>query len=290
MAAEIRPLLAPDALSHPAFEPLRPWLGQLRGWPDLAALNMLAAAAPVPPVTASGLAVRFCIPETSAAGHYETRIFETGRVDTRPGNLHDLFNALAWIAFPRTKAAINARHVARLPREGRVRGPLRDLLTLVDEGGVIVACTEQTLPGFEALIRGFRWQALFWDGRNELLRDARFVLAGHSAYEKALSPYPGITCKALFIATPRERLGGPFAGLVDWLDVAASGWVASLPDDAAPRQMAPLPVFGYPGWLADSNGAEFYADRRWFRPGRTPAHAPGIAGKLESLGAHPDSV
>ncbi|MBS0336414.1 MAG: DUF3025 domain-containing protein [Proteobacteria bacterium] len=272
---------APQAWAHPAFEPLRPWLGQLAGWPDIARLNDLAASAPRPPVTASGRPVRFGAPEGAGAGHYEQRIFDTGLVGTRPGNLHDAFNALAWIAFPRLKAAINARHVARLPSEGPVRGPLRDLLTLVDEGGVIVACAPDALPGVEALIRDFRWQALFWDGRATLLRDARFVLAGHSAYEKALAPYPGITCKALFVPTPRARLEAPFPALVDWLDGEAAAWVAALPDDAAPRQMPPLPVFGFPGWLADSTRAEFYADRRWFRPGRAGRVQGGAAGKLE---------
>jgi len=278
---------APGAWAHPAFEPLRPWLGRLQDWPDIARLNDLAAAAPRPPLTASGKPVRFRPPDGSGAGHYEQRIFDTGLVGTRPGNLHDVFNALVWIAFPRLKAAINARHVARLPSEGPVRGPLRDLLTLVDEGGVIVACAPDALPEVETLIRDFRWQALFWDRRAALVRDTRFVLAGHSAYEKAMAPYPGITCKALFVPTPRERLEAPFSSLVDWLDGEAAVWLDALPDDAAPRRMPPLPVFGYPGWLPGSTHAGFYADRRWFRPGRVAALSPDGS---ESLGTRPNSV
>ena len=34
---------------------------------------------------------------------YEERAFLTGKIATRPGNTHDLFNALIWLAFPRTK-------------------------------------------------------------------------------------------------------------------------------------------------------------------------------------------
>lgn len=279
MAIALGTPAAPEAWRHPAFEPLRPWLQQLQASPDIARLNELAAASPRPPVTQSGQPVRFCTPEGSSAAHYERRIFETGQVSTRPGNLHDLFNALAWIAFPRLKAAINARHVARLEAEEGARSPLRDLLTLVDEGGVVVACTAEALPEVEGAIRDFRWQALFWDRRAGLLRDTRMLLVGHSAYEKALAPYPGITCKALFIRTPEALLAGPHAALVDWVEGEAAAWVDGLSEEARPRQMPPLPVFGYPGWLPDSTGPEFYADRRWFRPGR-----------VESLSTRSDSV
>lgn len=278
MAAALGVPAAPEAWRHPAFEPLRPWLAQLGDWPGLARLNELAAASPRPPVTHSGRPVRFCLPEGSGAAHYERRIFDTGLVSTRPGNLHDIFNALAWIAFPRLKAAINARHVARLPDEDGARSPLRDLLTLVDEGGVVVACTGEALPGVEGAVRDFRWQELFWERRDRLLHDTRIVLVGHSAYEKALAPYAGITCKALFIKAPMALLEGPSADLADWVDGESAAWVEALPEDARPRQMPPLPVFGYPGWLPDSTGPGFYADRRWFRPGRaeslsTPANS-----------------
>jgi hypothetical protein len=268
MAAEIAGLLSAEALLHPAFDPLRPWLRGLSDHPKIADLNALAAETARPPVTATGHRVVFW-EALAAAGHYEQKIFDTGVVDTRPDNLHDLFNGLAWLAFPQTKAAINARHVERIAIEGelrgRARGPLRDLLTLVDEGGVIVACEENALPGIETLIREFRWRELFWDRRIDLLSDVRFVLTGHNAYEKALAPYPGITCKAIFVATPIERIKGSLPALVAWLDGQAAAWIKALPDDAKPRQMAPLPVFGYPGWLAQSTDAAFYADRRWFR-------------------------
>src|SRR6185369_16083506 len=166
----------------------------------------------------SGYPVRFCSPPASGEGHYEQRIFDTGLVETRPDNLHDLFNALVWLAFPRTKAALNARHVARLRVEGNRRGSLRDLLTLIDEGGVIVAGPEESCAEIESLVRGFHWQALFWERRQLLAREIRFVLTGHNAYEKALSPYPGITCKSLFIPAPRDLLQGNGPELVAWLD------------------------------------------------------------------------
>ena len=77
--------------------------------------------------------------------YYEVRVFESGCVETRPESLHDLFNALAWLAFPKTKARINAMHAERIAHERGRRGRLRDLLTLFDEGGAIVACADGEL-------------------------------------------------------------------------------------------------------------------------------------------------
>ena len=266
MAAEVGAPLSAAALEHPAFDPLRPWLARIGGNPGIADLNQLAAAGSSQ--TASGHPIRFCAAEVAGAGHYEERIFASGLVETRPDNLHDLFNALVWLAFPRTKATMNARHVARLRVEGPRRGPLRDLLTLFDEGGVIVACAEDACAEIESLVRGFQWQSLFWERRGSLADEVRFVLTGHNAYEKALAPYPGITCKSLFIPTPADFLAGSSADLVAWLDARAATWVDALPEGASPREMPPLPVFGFPGWLPDSACAGFYADRRWFRTGR----------------------
>ena len=102
------------------------------------------------------------VPPSPADPYYELHVHESGCVATRHGNWHDLFNALAWLAFPRTKAAINALHAAQIPREGKRRGRLRDMLTLFDEGGAIVLCADAEL---ESMIRGFRWRELFWDCR-----------------------------------------------------------------------------------------------------------------------------
>ena len=51
-------------------------------------------------------------------------------------------------------------------------------------------------------------------------------------------------------------------------DVRAAAWRAALPAEATPRDMAPLPIFGYPGWFRGSNSAAFYDDQRYFRPFR----------------------
>ena len=90
----------------------------------------------------SGSALRFVPPSPAENryGDYEMRVFDSGRVETRPDSKHDLFNALAWLAFPKTKARLNALHAAEIPFENGRRGRFRDLLTLIDEGGAIVEC------------------------------------------------------------------------------------------------------------------------------------------------------
>lgn len=199
--------------------------------------------------TESGRPIRFAEP-TAQDQYYELRVFESGRVATRPGSLHDLFNALAWLAYPRTKARINALHAAEIPRERGRRGPLRDLLTLLDEGGVIVECADAELL---ALLRGFRWKALFWENRARVLRAMRLNVLGHAVLEKALAPWPGITCKAIVVAPGADA------------DAQAALWLSQLPPGATPRLAPPLPVFGYPGWLVESERSAFYDDRRYFR-------------------------
>jgi hypothetical protein len=205
--------------------------------------------------TASGRPVRF-VPPAGSDPYYEIHLFETGHVQTRTGNRHDLFNALCWLAFPLTKARINALHAAQMPREGGRRGRLRDLLTILDEGGALVACADAEL---NALIRAFRWKELFWQQRERVLAAMRFLVLGHAVLEQALAPWPGITCKVLFVDPARDA------------DAQAADWLARLPADASPRLLAPLPVFGYPGWLPDGDTAAFYEDTRFFRPLRDPA-------------------
>ena len=132
---------------------MRPWLGAR----SLEALNAAVAQAGV--TTESGKPVRF-VPPGPDDPYYEVGVYESGRVATRPESLHDWFNALAWLAFPSTKARINAMHAHAIAHERGHRGRLRDLLTLLDEGGALVACDDAALS---ALLRAHQWRALFWE-------------------------------------------------------------------------------------------------------------------------------
>ena len=243
------------------LDPLHPaTLGQLNAFAEEAGLAV-----------ASGKPLRFVAPRGKQGryGDYEIDIFESGNVQTRAGSMHDLFNALAWLAFPQTKARLNALHVARIPREQGRRGRFRDLLTVLDEGGVLVECSD---PGLAELVRGFRWRELFWDNRDRVLRSMRLLVLGHAALEQALEPWPGITCKAVFVA---PGAGSP--------DDQADAWLAQLPEHTTPKDLPPLPIFGFPGWSPGATCAEFYDDTRYFRPAAQALQEKTGAGSRSSL-------
>jgi hypothetical protein len=246
-------------LAHPIYEPLRQWLSP--GLPGLEALDAAALGAGLR--TESGAALRFAAPVADDE-NYELRAHRSGRVSSRPGNLHDVFNALAWLAFPRTKARLNALHAAQIPLEGGRRGRFRDLLTIFDEGGAVVVCDDEELI---ALLRGFRWRELFWERRERVLASMRILVLGHAVLEQALEPWPGITCKAMFVT--RAGSGGD-------PDSQAAAWLGGLGKDATPRVLAPLPIFGYPAWFPGNEREEFYEDERYFRPFRRDKITPGV--------------
>ena len=78
---------------------------------------------------------------------YEGRIVEHGEVPTRPDDWHDLFNALAFITYPRAKRALHLRQYTLLKQRlepGATRLPNartreQDALSLFDEGGIALA-------------------------------------------------------------------------------------------------------------------------------------------------------
>jgi dihydroorotase len=230
-------------LAHPAFDAVRPWLAPER---SLDSLNALAEKQGLR--TESGRPVRFVAPGEKDA-HYEIRVYETGRVETRPDSLHDYFNALAWLR-SRSPGAHQRNARRRDPRSGR-RGRLRDLLTIFDEGGAIVQCDDAEMI---ALVRSFKWKKLFWQNREHVVNAMRVAVFGHAVLEKALEPWPGVACKVIIAAFDTHP------------DTAARDWLAALPADASPRLMPPLPIFGFPGWHAENAVAVFYDDTRYFRP------------------------
>jgi hypothetical protein len=250
-------------LEAPIFAPLRGAIAALPAsrWPTHEALDALAAGI----TTASGRPLRFVPPRDRRDADrrgYELRIHETGEVETREANWHDLFNALAWVTFPRAKATINAQHAAILLERGeaeaRRRGPERDALTLFDEGGIAVACDD---PRVRELVVAHEWKRLFWTERDALLASARFFAFGHALLEKALEPYLGIVAKAVFIpgdadtASADERLAAHFRDRTNFRSA---------------RALPPVPVFGIPGWHPRTGDGAFYDDAAYFRP-RRPA-------------------
>lgn len=259
---------------------MRPLLDQLPpaatdgDLPDPEALNALLSQLPSRPVTGSGCEIRF-VAESAAQGPYELQVFHTGCVPTRRGNWHDFFNALAWMTYPRTKAKLNAMHATLIPTENpRRRSRLRDLATLIDEGGAVVAISD---PGLEALVRAYRWIDLFWLQRETLRRRMRIMVLGHALLDMSRNPWPGLTPKVMFMLLPADLPGDlpDEAALAGGADAHAAAFLAALPPEATPRDLPPMPVFGYPDWFPGSSTRAFFEDTRYFRPLRKPASTDG---------------
>lgn len=251
-------------MQHPVFAPYRDEIAALdiaaldraRQMPSLAALNALAEARGL--VNAAARPLRFTLPpDDLSARDYETLILQTGTVPTRAHNWHDLMNALVWLRFPRFKAALNTAHVAAMDREASpVRGSRRDALTLLDESGVWMLADEHE---WIELLQAREWRTLFWDRRENACANVRFVVVGHALLEKMRAPYPAITGKCLRLPTAVCKRADAS------LECAEAQAVIALGSLDAPRQMAPLPLLGIPGWDPANATAAYYENSAVFR-------------------------
>jgi len=242
---------------HPAFRSLSDCIARFVGdeWPTLSELNQR-----------SGLSDFLFVPSVAAGLSYEQQIFTRREIPTRTGNWHDFFNALIWMAYPHAKRTLSARHAAILAAGGeaerRRRSPIRDSLTLLDEGGVVVAYSDSRVP---QLLRGFEWRALFWDLRVELRERWQVFVFGHASLERLLEPLIGLTNKCLLM--PVEANFFAQSALEQRMQV--DQWVAtSLLDDAllsVTRNLPPLPLLGIEGYHPRTQHAEFYNDSSYFR-------------------------
>ncbi len=265
----------PDfAERSPMFEPLRWAASALSGpdWPGCDELNRIIASRDGRMVNAAGRPLRFVgqQPRQKTFAHqYEPRIFLRGEVQMRSRNWHDLFNALVWLTFPAAKGALNRRHYAELEREhasgARGRGPARDALTLFDEGGVIVAVSD---PALAALLAGFEWKTLFWQRRGEVLQRMRFYLFGHALYEKALTPFAGVTGRGVIFEVADAFFALPLTAQLGALDARLAARISDAARFAATRELIPVPILGVPGWCADNAHAQYYDNLDYFRPAR----------------------
>lgn len=265
----------------------RPWLAPLQpaaelvlqapSWRD--GLNQQAAARllnnhlslPIQFVPQSAL------PEGMA---YESFISATGCVPTRD-NLHDFFNALVWLTFPRIKVALNALQAAEITRRAlavteqaghaqhtqqarhaqQTRGRIRDAATIFDENAVLFLTSQ---PSFSSLLRDHRWNELFIERRKQFNEKCAVYLFGHALLEKLVDPYKAITGHTWIMEVSEDILALPDAARREWLDRTVAG---QLKDGLSTSDFCHLPVLGVPGWWPVQDEA-FYADSSVFRPAR----------------------
>src|SRR5579871_609648 len=213
-AASVARGVEPDPVSQGfvAIDWSKPWFDQFaargRRWQQaaltgyaelLAAMN--ADAAQMQQTTGRGQRLAFIAQDDLPAGAaYEAHIASTGCVPTRH-NLHDFFNGSMWFAFPRIKAALNARQSTELDLlgVGPTRGGVRDMLTLFDENAVLFACAD---PSLGAALRGFDWQTLLVARRAAWGRGCEVRCFGHALLEKLIAPFKGCTGHAWIVDVP----------------------------------------------------------------------------------------
>lgn len=254
----------------PMFEPFfeaGKWLDKLNHWPGIEGLNQLAAESIADIMTKSGKQIRF-VPQAKDrrefVQQYEPRIYLTGEIQTREQNWHDLFNALAWMTYPHSKAALNQLHYHALLQEIEhnitVRSALRDAATLIDESGVIVVSNNSYLID---LLKNFEWKTLFWHQRAAVIEQMKFFLFGHGLYEKALHPYLGLTGKGILFHVEenffKQSLSKQIAMIDFWLDNFLSRRNFTSDD------LVPVPLLGYPGWSPDNSDSSYYDNQNYFR-------------------------
>ena len=189
---------------------------------------------------------------------YECAIDGCGEIATRNGNLHDAFNAMAWLRFPRTKAALNALHVkAADATTGNARNRARDAATLLDESGLLLSCRD---VGLVALLRARAWRELFWTRRDQVEHAMRPMVLGHGLAEKLMSPYRAMTAQVLIIdeagaCEPPDEIA---------LDRIVAATIAA--PGFEPGVLTPLPVAALPGWDTENMGERLFDDLSVFRP------------------------
>jgi hypothetical protein len=151
---------------------------------------------------------------------YEGRVIERGEVPTRLDDWHDLFNALAFVRFPRAKRALHARQyqilasrltptATRLPN---ARTREQDALSLFDEGGICVAAPPERVAALDA--------ADDKTLRRELsAQRIRVVPFGHALYEHMVAGLP-VPLGTVYVLPVVGPLSSP--RLLDELDLALS--------------------------------------------------------------------
>ena len=190
--------------------------------------------------------------------HYETRIAGLGAIATRPGNWHDLFNAMVWCRHPALKRALNARQCAHIATMGpSERNRAQYALTQFDEAGAIVWVDD---PVLLAAWDRHDWRALCFDHADTWRRGDIAVAAiiGHALLEMSLAPALFPVAKCLVIRGDADDA----VCVARVADAIATGEVL-----ADPLELRPLPLAGLPGWHP-AQDATFYATAPCFRPVR----------------------
>jgi hypothetical protein len=256
----------PPEFARPPFDQLAHHADLLGGvdWPTLGDLSSRLHGL-VHPVSGAPLAFIAQDQALFRDGlHYERRIHDHGRIATRPASWHDLYGALAWIDWPRTKLALNRLQVEDLAVQGRGNRTRRQQsLTHIDEAGLMVAASD---PGLLAAIQAHDWQTVFIRRRAAWGREIVVHVFGHALYELARTPHLTLAGKGLLFHVDTALLAASWCERVAILDAAAAAAILDGRLAADPRDQPSLPLSGVPGWRAGNDDPAFIAHAECFRP------------------------
>ncbi len=254
--------------TRPWYDAVRPAFERLGPVADGFVEGFNAGAAALGLANDKGQPVRFvpqdALPEGAA---YEQFIGATGCVPTRD-NLHDFFNGLVWLTFPRIKRQLNALQAAQIAQSGvgKSRGPARDAATIFDENAALLVVRDSSEG--RALVdelRAHRWRDALYGRRRMFGSDAQVWLFGHALMEKLVAPRKAITAHTRVVFAAGDYFGLAHDAQRAWIDERIAGELSD--GGLTTAWFTPLPVLGVPGWWEGQDDA-FYADAAVFRPKR----------------------
>ena len=198
---------------------------------------------------------------------YEEFIGATGCVPTRD-NLHDFFNGLVWLTFPRIKQKLNALQAAQiaLAGVGKSRGPARDGATIFDENAaLLVVRAGSEGEAVAGALRAHQWTEALYQRRAAFGPDVQIWLFGHALMEKLAAPRKAITAHTRVVSAGDDYFALDAEARCAWIDATVAASLEG--EDLSTACFTPLPVLGVPGWW-EGQDAAFYADTNVFRPKR----------------------
>lgn len=199
--------------------------------------------------------------------YYEDFISQTRQIPMRLNNWHDLFGALIWCLFPKSKQLMNQLHMEQIQQFGsKERSKVRHKLTLLDECGVII-CLKASQRFLLDLLRNHQWTEAFYQHKN-LWAELNPIIFGHANYEMATKPFIGLTAKLWCIEWPEQGLTETDTEGYDFVDKLLAAQLVNADLLLDNQQLSPLPLLGVPGWHQQVQDLAFYADTSYFRPKR----------------------
>lgn len=255
----------------PAYEAITP---QKAHWPGLNEYQALINQHAPPIVNQQNKEITFVQQSKSCPSYesqYEPRIYLEGEVQTRMENWHDFFQVLVWKTFPKTKLLLNDLHYQESSRRlrkdhsNKQRTSVENFITLFDECGIVIVSHDKELLN---MIENFQWKEIFVENRRAFSTHLDCITFGHAMYEKALSPYIGMTANAILIHQEPAYFELSKEMKLKKIDELIYTEISEeIPTDLKKR-LTPFPLLGVPNWHKENNDPAFYSNENYFRKKR----------------------